>query len=99
MLGIGAFLGCLTIIYLHSRHLTQFEEEAIAPYLYKHAPFLITFLLLVIALGLLFGRSIHDWLDMHMSVLYTIFVCVFLLGLEMASMEKVKWKHAHFRLK
>lgn len=93
LLGVGAFIGCLVIIYLHSRHLSVFEEEEVAPYLYRHAPFLVTFLLMIIALLLVFGKELHVRLDTHPALQYTIFLCVFLLGLEMASLERVKRRH------
>lgn len=82
----------VVVIFLHRKYLTRFEVHEITAFLYMHAPFMITVLLLCIAWFLLYGKEIHYWLAIHAAVQYTLLSAVVLLALEMASVERVKHK-------
>ena len=72
--------------------MSEFEIYEVTKLFYAHTPFIVMVLLLIITSFLLYGKELHDWLDMHHAVRYTLFTCVFLLALEMASLERVKHK-------
>lgn len=80
------------MVFLHRRYLTSFEEHEVAPFLIRHAPFTISILLLIIAGFLLFGEQMHVWFAVHTPLRFTAFVCIFLLALEMLSLEEVRLK-------
>lgn len=79
-------------IILHRYFISGFETHEIAPFLYRHAPFIITLLLLVIAWFLLFGRSMEQRFSIHSPLWFTMLMCIILLAVEMASLEEVKLK-------
>ncbi len=85
-------VGTFGMIWLHRKYMTAFEHDEVTRILYEHAPFIVTTLLLVVASFLMYGKELHDRLDLHHAVWYTIFTCIFLLALEMASLERVKHK-------
>lgn len=88
---IGMF-GTFGMIFLHRKYMSTFEQHEVTKILYNHAPFIITVLLLIIASFLIYGNELQAWLDIHQAVWFTIFTCIFLLALEMASLESVKHK-------
>ncbi len=88
---IGMF-GTFGMIFLHRKYMSTFEQHEVTKILYNHAPFIITVLLLIIASFLIYWHELQAWLDIHQAVWVTIFTCIFLLALEMASLESVKHK-------
>lgn len=85
-------VGTFGMIYLHRKYMSVFEEQEVTRLLYTHAPFIVTVLLLLVTAFLVFGDRLHDRLHMHQPVWFTLCTCVFLLALEMASIERVKHK-------
>lgn len=89
---VVAMLTIFVSIYLHRKYMTSFEAHEVTAFLYNHAPFIITILLLIIAAFLMHGVVISLWLSQHQALRFTMLTCVFLLSLEMASLERVKHK-------
>ena len=89
---IIAMIVAVGAVILHRRYITQYEQEEIGIFLYRHAPFIIMSLLAIIAAFLLYGKELYDRFDLHHAVLFTVFFCIFLLVLEMASLEVIKYK-------
>lgn len=83
-------VGTFGIIFLHRKYMTAFEHHEVTKLLYTHAPFIITVLLLIIASFLMYWTPLQERLDNHPAVWFTSFTCIFLLALEMASLERVK---------
>ncbi len=89
ILGMGGIFG---VIYAHRTYMSEFETYEVTKFFYVHTPFIVMVLLLVVTAFLLYGKELHDWLDIHHAVRYTLITCIFLLALEMASLERVKHK-------
>jgi hypothetical protein len=89
---ILSMVGIFGVIYAHRTYMSEFEIYEVTKFFYAHTPFIVMVLLLMVSAFLLFGKELHDWLDIHPAVRYTMFTCVFLLALEMASLERVKHK-------
>ena len=79
-------VGTFGMIYLHRKYMSDFEHDQVTEILYNHAPFIVTVLLLIFASFLMYGKELHERLDVHQPVWFTLFNCIFLLALEMASL-------------
>lgn len=92
VIGVAVTVGA---VLFHHHFVTSFEMEEVAPFLLRHAPFLITFLLMIIGVLLARGQTVITFLDTYTAIKFTVYSCMFLLIIEMASLEHLKWKHHH----